>query len=371
MKLLSKNLSLLLYPSIIFICWRLLIFLFQIFVQPYYKITNDSITLYQRLFQSWITYWDNGHYLSIAINGYQYPQQAFFPLWPLLIKIFSSSGIPIGIIMYILSALFGYLTFILFFLLAKGLIGASKAKLSLLLFALFPSTMFIHAAYTEGLFLTLTLLSFLFLERKYYFMATLIAGISLATRIVGIALVVAFSKKFYSSYKRIGIYRILFYAVLGISGLLSYIIFLQINYGDPLYFIKAQNDWCASQGRCDFKFPLTSLIQYANLILIGWVKPNLSSTFIDWLAASSFLILLIPVLKRLGFSYFIYSLIVLILPLFSSTVGMIRYVLVAFPVFFIFPTIIRSRLIFYLICLILFLLQLRFVAIFTSRIWVA
>lgn len=247
------------FPITVYFIWYLIILLFQIFIQTLYKATSDSLTLYQRLYLSWATYWDSGHYVTIAEQGYNYPQQAFFPLWPLLIKIFSYI---VGFYnaSFILSIFFGLMTFILFYLLAVKLMGSLTAKYALILFAVFPSTFFLHAGYTEGLFLSLTLLSFLFL---------------------------------------------------------------------------------------------------------------------DWFFSLVFLLMLIPVFKKLRFQYFLYSSVVILLPLSASNTpgivraGMIRYVLIAFPVFFVAPQVIRSKILLFLLSLLLLLLELRFVAFFTGRAWVA
>lgn len=349
----------------LFLTWRLIILLFQIFIQPYYKVTDDSLTIWQRIFNSWTIYWDTGHYLTIAKDGYHYPQQAFFPLWPLLIKTISLTGLSSEVTIYLLSFVFGLTSFILFYSLAKKLIGEVNARLSLITFAVFPSTMFLHAGYTEGLFLTLVLLSFLLLENKKYIQASLFIALTTMTRLAGIALIPIFLYLNRSYYKR------LIYILIGLSGLLIYVIFLYLNFGNPLLFIDAQKEWCGVQGRCNFVFPLTPLINYVNLLINGWVKPSLSFHFMDWFFSVLFVLLLIPVFKKFSFNYFIYSLIVILLPLFSSTVGMVRYVLVAFPIFFIVPIIVKNKLLLFLIYFILFLLQLRFVALFTSKIWVA
>lgn len=360
-----KQAGLIKFPASVYLCWYLIILLYQIFIQPLYKITAESVTLYQRLYFSWVNYWDSGHYFSIATNGYHYPQQAFFPLWPLLIKTVSIIGISPYSASFVLSFIFGLLTFICFYLLASKLIEKKSAKLALILFASFPSAMFLHAAYTEGLFLTLTLLSFFFWERKQYLYSSLTAGLATATRLAGMAIIPVFilvNRKIPNKF---------YYIIISLLGLAFYFIFLWLVFGNGFLFIDAQKNWCVSQGRCDFVFPLSALINYVNLLLIGWVKPSLSSTFIDWLFSVIFIILLIPVYKKLGVQYFIYSLIIIFMPLFSSTVGMVRYVLVVFPVFFVVPTIIRNKFIFFLICFILFLLQLRFITLFTNRIWVA
>ncbi len=361
----KKYLPQIAYPLTVFILWRVLILLFQIFLQPYYKVTDDSLTVWQRVFVSWTTYWDTGHYLSIAQHGYHYPQQAFFPLWPLFIKMFSFF-IPIGLSVYILTFLLSLTVFILFYLLAKRLVGEEKAKFSLIIFCAFPSTMFLLAGYTEALFLTLVLSSFLFLEKKMYLQSAILGGLAGMTRLVGVILIIP-----HLLVKKPTLQKI-FYAVVVSLGIIFYIFYLKLNYSDPLYFLHAQTSWCSSQGRCSINFPLKPLIDYGYLILIGWVKPSLSPAFIDWFSAVMFLLGSIAVLKILGQKYFIYSVLVILPSLFSGiTVGMVRYVLIAFPVFFVAPLLIKSKLIFLLISLIFLLLQLRFVTLFTSRIWVA
>ncbi|MBI2596787.1 hypothetical protein HYW41_01400 [Candidatus Daviesbacteria bacterium] len=97
------------------------------------------------------------------------------------------------------------------------------------------------------------------------------------------------------------------------------------------------------------------------MLLIGWVKVSLSSAFLDWFFAVLFIILLVPVFKKLKLNYFIYCAAVVFLPLTTSTIGMIRYVLVAFPVFFVIPQIIKPKILFFIICFLLLLLELRFV----------
>ncbi len=354
------------FPFFIYISWYLIILLFQIFLEPIYKLTLHSQTLSQRLFLSWATYWDSAHYVSIASDGYKFPQQAFFPLWPVLIKTASFlTGSPLYA-SFILSIFFGLSTFVLFYLLAVKLIGSHLSKYALILFAVFPSTMFLHAGYTEGLFLTLTILSFLLVEKKFYLLSAFVAGFSTMTRLVGVgvSLIYFFLKQ--PAQKR------LTFVIISLTGLISYALFLQIMFGNGLLFINAHKAWCGAQGRCQLIFPLVPLINYSQLLIMGWVKPSLSSAFIDWFFTIIFLGMLIPVFKKLSLLYFIYVLVVILLPLSSGTmVGMIRFVMVAFPVFYVFPFVIRSKVLFFTICILLFLLELRFVALFTNAIWVA
>jgi hypothetical protein len=355
------------FPAIIFLGWRLYILLFQIFIQPLYLVTSSSDTLLKRLFLSWTTYWDAAHYLSIASKGYQFPQQAFFPLWPLLIKLGILIHIPGELTSYILTFILGMSNFILFYLLAKKLMDEKRAKLSLIFFASYPAAIFLHASYSENIFLFCTLLSFLLLENRKYFLSSLIGGFATASRIAGGALVVSFL------FIKSNLKDKLILITIGSLGIFFYMFFLYINYGDFLYFIKGQLQWCQNAGRCGFVFPLSPLIDYGKLIFSGKENINLLSIrFNDWLSSMIFLALLPLIWHTLPKRYFVYSAIVLLMPLSSgTTTSMIRVVLTIFPAFFVLPEVLKSKYINIILWLLFIGMQLRFVALFTSFMWVA
>src|SRR5689334_16340604 len=100
-----------LFPAITFLIWRFLILIFQIFIEPLYLVSSSSQTLIQRIFTSWVLYWDAGHYLSIALHGYKFPQQAFFPLWSLFIKLVTFTSISGEAASYLLTFVFNLLNF--------------------------------------------------------------------------------------------------------------------------------------------------------------------------------------------------------------------------------------------------------------------
>lgn len=355
------------FPISVFVIWRVLILIFQIFIQPIYLLTWYSQDITRRIFTSWSYFWDSEHYLNIATKGYHFPDQAFFPLWPLLIKIFSIKSFNPFIVGYVLTIFLGFTNFVLFYLLAKKLVGNINAKWALILFAFFPGTIFLHASYSENIFLVTTLTSFLLLENKKYILSGLSGGFATASRMAGLALIAAilfiktnFRRKFYM-------------VVLSSLGLICYMLFLYINNNDPFYFVKGQLAWCTNAGRCGFTFPLSPLIDYIRLILSGKESLSIFSfRFNDWISSIIFLSLLPVVWKKLPFQYFIYSLVILLMPLSSgSTTSMLRIVMTVFPVFFILPDILKNKYIKIILSIVFILLQLRLVAIFTGYLWVA
>lgn len=361
----GKAVSKIYFPVAVYFSWRVLILLFQTFIQPQYIKSPGSATLYQRLFYSWVAYWDSGQYTGIALKGYEFPQQAFFPLWPLLIKAVTLIGLSVEVSLYVLTLIFSLATFILFYLLAVKILSKKEAKYALLLFCAYPSSMFLIAGYTESAFLTFTLLAFLLLEKGNYVAASLVGGLSSFTRLVGMAIALSFLTVSTSIVKRVS------YFSLCLWGFGAYAAFLFLNYKDPLYFMKANQAWCEVSGRCGLTFPLAPLYYYAKFIVEGRIEPNFTSTT-DFLASVIFISLLYFEFKKLGLRYFIYSLTVILIPLMSgSTVGMVRYVMAAFPVFYVLPSLLRSKVIIFIICVLLLLLQFRFVTYYTNKMWVA
>lgn len=340
------KIKLLLFPLGVYLVWRIVLVAFLL-------VTKGS------LYTSWVRFFDSGQYTGIALNGYQFPQQAFFPLWPLLLRVLSTTGLTIEVSSFILSSLFSLSTFILFYKLSLRLVGRDQSKKSLVLFASFPASIFLLAGYTESLFMTLVLASFLLTENGHDFWGSLFGGLSSATRIVGAAVSLSFLWR-----------RKIPFFFISLSGLLFYILYLWFQFGRPLYFLDADKAWCEVSGRCGLVAPWSTLWRYVDLYLKGHLDINFTVVS-DWIASVIFIGFLLPVYKKLKLNYFLYSFVLIITPLMSgSTVGMIRYVLPVFPIFFVLPSLIKSKYLLLVIILLFFLLQLRFTSHFVHNLWV-
>ena len=142
----------------------------------------------------WIYSWanfDGVHYLTIINKGYFGTGliQAFFPLFPLIIKYlnFANNSLITGLI---ISNILAYLLIISFYLFAKTFFK-KHAWLSLFVLLTFPSSFFFGAFYTESLFLILVLLSFIMANKKKWLWAGILASLASATRVIGIVLIPA------------------------------------------------------------------------------------------------------------------------------------------------------------------------------------
>ncbi|MGO8947899.1 MAG: mannosyltransferase family protein [Ktedonobacterales bacterium] len=154
------------------------------------RASPPSSTVSQ-LLQVWTT-WDGAHYAAIAEGGYtQLQQTAFFPLYPLLERmlapLFGGNPALAGLAIANAACLVAYA---LLRVLAEREYGRSVARQTLLYLAIFPYSLFLAAAYTEALFLALSLGVFLALRGHHWKLAGVLAALATLTRPVGILLLV-------------------------------------------------------------------------------------------------------------------------------------------------------------------------------------
>lgn len=196
---------------------------------------------------------DGVHYTQIADNGYAQNEQAFFPLYPLLIKglsFLTGNRLAAGLLISNIAFLAGLYLFPKFALQWVGKSG----KLSPVVFLLiFPTSFYFGVVYTEGLFFLLFISSLYFLKKKNYWAAGILAALSSATRLIGAFLIIPFAIDLLWE-KRIELKRLItrtvrFLPVLvsPFVGLLAYMGYLWIATGDPLYFFHAQPSFGANR----------------------------------------------------------------------------------------------------------------------------
>ena len=344
------------------------------------------------------SHWDGEHYVTLASGGYlnapDNVSPAFFPLYPLLVRSFAElSGGPISrealsVWAPLLSILF--LPFALYFVYQIALDGWGDrvAKGAVLALAFFPTTFFLNAAYTESLFLALSVGSLWAIRvRKNLLLACVLAGLASATRNVGIFLIVPLT---YEWIKTMDHYRWRgAYLAIVPSGLMAYMGYLWARFGDPLLFYTAQEDWgreptgpLATVGRA-----WTSAVDGAGRLLDPglWADPTLGNLANHLAAAGNFtnlaffvfaLAILLAGARDLPPSLTIYGLL-LVAPatLFgtpqSPLMGTPRYVLVAFPLFIVLGLLSPNRWLFRGWLLLSALLSLALCALFVTWRFVA
>ncbi|PYS50005.1 MAG: hypothetical protein DMF68_08460 [Acidobacteria bacterium] len=138
----------------------------------------------------WTTY-DSVHFIRIAENGYEQATTAFFPLYPLTLRLAGSNEVGITLWGVVLSnaAFLGAL--ILLYQLTKIDYDERTARRSVLLLALFPTSAYFGAVYTESLFLILIVGCFLLLRKEKWIGAGIASALAALTRNSGLVLSLA------------------------------------------------------------------------------------------------------------------------------------------------------------------------------------
>lgn len=305
-----------LYPnvSLIFCIWAasvLTIFYFGFSTLPHSgKFSGD--------FMRSLANWDGGHYLGIAQNGYSEKfQYAFFPLYPLMINLLNNiinNYLVSAILISLASTFLGLHYFYKLILLDFKKQIAEKA---VVFFLFFPASFFLLTAYSEGLFLLLTILAFYFLRKNKLFWAVVFASLASATRLVGLAVVVAILVDILT---RQGLSRKNWFILLAPLGIILYSIFLYRETGDLLYFITAENHW-------------QRILAVPGIGFWEALK-NIPNGILDLGFAIFGLGFAIRAFRFLPFSYAIYGLLSVVIPLFTPTlISLPRFLLPVFPIF--------------------------------------
>lgn len=290
--------------------------------------------------------WDSGWYYSIVTEGYSYTpgkssNVAFYPLYPLLVKIFSSifgHAKEIGFIISNLGLLTGayYLYRIVIFETENVHLGL----LAIFLLLINPMSFFHSTFYTEGLFLGLTASSFYYARRNRLLLAGCIGFFATLTRMTGVftaipIIVQAFQLTTdFSTFRiprRIKTWIAIFLPALGI---LSLYFFFYLKFGDPFVGIKTQSTWSRHFSVIDFFKSIFDFPIYFRILF-----------FVFFVLA--LLCIIHSLYIKLNFSYPLYILFSVLLPLTSgSAEAFPRFMSVVFPIYLSLALLIYNRTIF-------------------------
>jgi hypothetical protein len=286
--------------------------------------------------------WDAEHYIGIATNGYSGTEPAFFPLYPLLIWILGDLTGNHLIAGLMISNAASFFALLYLYKLVEHEFNRQVAHRAVFYVSIFPTAIFFSAVYTESLFLFLSVASFYYIRERRWLLAGAFGYFAALTRVEGVLLAVPFAIEWgialYESrgdwfrwpldtaVKPLG-------GIVAIPlGLASYMAYLWVLRGDPLYFSHVQAHW----GR-HLAWPWVSF-GYSLHLIFGNTEPQ---TVANQLLEVTFTLLMIATLvigfRRLRASYIAYMALSILVPIStSSLMSMPRFALVLFPMFALF-----------------------------------
>jgi hypothetical protein len=296
-------------------------------------------------FNAW-QQWDAAVYVRIAQSGYQPPFDfAFFPLFPaltaLVAHLIGTNGSYLAAGMLVSNAALLGALFIIYQL-AVDVGGEQVARRTLLYLCIFPTAFFFFAAYNESLFVLLTAGAFLALRRQCWWLAGLFGGLAALTRTTGALLVIPYLYELWlmresllADWQKVGgsFIPILFIP----SGTALYCLYCWKMTGNPLIFVAVQSHWSHQ-----LTWPWQGIWQA--LFELFWNQPfgsfNQVHVLLDLSATLGFILLTIMGRKKLRLSYTIWTGLLFVSILLSSTVAQHdslisnqRFVLEMFPAF--------------------------------------
>jgi hypothetical protein len=286
--------------------------------------------------------WDAEHYIGIANDGYSGTEPAFFPLYPLLIRLVGDVAGSKVIAGLLISNAASFLALLYFYKLVEHEYNRHVAQRATFYIAIFPTAIFFSAVYSESLFLFLTVGAFYYIRERRWLTAGAFGFFAAMTRSEGVLLTVPFfiewavaaweGRREFFRYPVDNVLKPFVATCLVPLGLACYMAYLWVLSGDPLLFSHVQKHW----GR-HFAAPWVSFEHSFRIITHAHMQQAVT-TQVQELA---FTILMIAVLaigfRRLRLSYSVYMALSILVPIStSSLMSMPRFALVLFPMFALF-----------------------------------
>ena len=321
-------------------------------------------------------HWDGGWYIGIAQTGYVHTEQtAFFPLYPLLIRLLMVIGIEPILSGLIISNISFLLAIIFLYQLVSNDHGEKIAQKTLWLILAFPVSFFFNMVYSESTNLLFIILFFYFLGKDQWYSALILGALATITHDLG--LILALSALGYWWHNR-ELYtkktRVLRFISVGIVliGLIFYMIYLWSQFGTPISFVYAQQHWNRKVVMPVFQLIATLLgvLIYGNDFNYDFVMQiNVWFTLL-------FVALSAPIIynKTIKLEQKIYYLVTLFACIISGTGGdaqsYARFMLVLFPGFIVLAKLIKNEGIFISMLLLMFTFEVILTGMFVDGYWI-
>ncbi|OGK20315.1 hypothetical protein A3C23_02800 [Candidatus Roizmanbacteria bacterium RIFCSPHIGHO2_02_FULL_37_13b] len=298
---------------------------------PYKELLNVyNLPIFIKAFANF----DGLHYISIAQSGYYQYQQAFFPLYPIIIRVVA---IFVGKNYLISGLLISNLSFLLACIVMYKLLHLLKYQnvpWFILLLFLFPSSFYFSTVYTESFFLLLFLLVIYLHLKKKYWISAIFSFFCVLTRLIGL-----FTLIFYLPFKKKQS-SIVWLIIFPIFGLIIYMIYLFLTVQDPLFFLNSQPIFGAHRSTSLIFLPQV-YYRYLKIFITANKDNAYFTALIEFFIFNFvFFILILDFKKRYKTNIEltllnIFSLVNLILPTLTGTFSSIpRYAVMSLSIFF-------------------------------------
>ena len=197
------------------------------------------------------SHWDGAWYEKVVTQGYDYGNDgkwhsvAFFPIFPLLIRGVMYLGLPFEVAGVLVNNLAFLGALLLVYRWVEEHHDINAARWATAVLAWCPLSLYGTVIYTEGLFLLVSTAALRSFEKGQYAWAAFWGAMTTATRVTGAAIAPAFLLVAWREKRPAIAYATAF--ATGV-GLLAYMVYCGIRFGDPVAFVTVQRAWSTSPG---------------------------------------------------------------------------------------------------------------------------
>lgn len=296
----------------------------------------------------WYT-WDAQHYVELAQYGYTSStedernlQIVFFPLYPYAIRLVAfivGDYILAGLIVSNL-AFAGAVIYL--FKLVRLEYDEEDAFRAGIYMSIFPTAYFLHAVYTESLFIFLSIACFYYARKGKWGLAGAAGMLAAATRITGIILLPALILEYLSqrNYRIKEVRKDVLWIGATALGLIFYLGINYVTFGDPFKFLDVQNSHWSKR----LDFPYNGFMYSWETMTVRAPRETIISGWAEIAFALTGLALIVYSFFRIRLSYCFYALASWIVV--TSTwfwLSIPRYTLAMFPIFITLALLGRNR----------------------------
>jgi hypothetical protein len=243
------------FALVVFVCARLALSLISVAAAGHLDLPADAISPGATVSPGWhnaldgTDRWDARWFQHIAVHGYEQNEgAAFFPGYPLAIRVLlriSPLG-PLGAALLVSNISFLAALIVLYALTAREF-DRETARRTVVLIAVFPTSFFFMAPYSESMFILAVLLAFWWIREDRWVAGGASGLVASLTRSFGVLLTPALLVEAWS-HGRQGRSRRLALACTPLLGAIAYSGYWLVRAGDPLRALHAQGEWHRSFG---------------------------------------------------------------------------------------------------------------------------
>ncbi|MGH2557902.1 MAG: mannosyltransferase family protein, partial [Thermomicrobiales bacterium] len=279
--------------------------------------------------------WDTAHYVNLALHGYSSDNPSphdglgFFPLYSLLmrglVELTGAAPTPANLAfagLVVANACF-FVAVALLARCAADTFGAEASKNATLLLCVAPFSFFFNAAYTESLFLVLSLASLSAAARGRWWWAAAFAGLVTGARLVGLALPAALL--FLAWRRRASPRDLLAVCLISPLGIAAFFAYTWLAHDNLFAYFDAQATW----GGWDehVRFYLDLFLTHPNEALRG--DPRHLIIILNVALAALYLAFVPAIWRRLNPGIAAFSILLIVIQTAATWVSLGRYLLPA------------------------------------------